>query len=172
MSGQGVAWPNVLADLEIKRDALNTMIEIVRTHFCGDTPGEMPDSTAAQSRGARPNYQQQKKTKDRESHAEPFRRGWPGRRDRGDAEEARRRHEPWRAGQGDASHDRESALSRQDARARETSRCHRDDHVASREPAWEKPGEGGALNPPSSVQRRRWCSVPPPPVCGQPVSSW
>src|SRR4051794_31230910 len=41
------SWPNVLADLEIKRDAIVQMIDIVRTHFVGDTPGEMPDSTPA-----------------------------------------------------------------------------------------------------------------------------
>ena len=52
MSGQGVAWPNVLADLEFKRDALTSIIDTIRMHFVGDTPGEMPDS-AAQARGAR-----------------------------------------------------------------------------------------------------------------------
>ena len=47
MNTQGTAWPNVLADLVTKRDALTTVIDMIRTHFVGDTPGEMPDSAAA-----------------------------------------------------------------------------------------------------------------------------
>lgn len=47
MSVQGTAWPNVLADMVAKRDALTTIIDMIRTHFAGDEPGEMPDSTAA-----------------------------------------------------------------------------------------------------------------------------
>jgi len=41
MNGQGTAWPNVLADLVAKRDALTTVIDMIRTHFVGDVPGEM-----------------------------------------------------------------------------------------------------------------------------------
>jgi hypothetical protein len=41
---RGVAWPHVLADLEAKRQALDQMIGIVRTHFLPDGNGEMPAS--------------------------------------------------------------------------------------------------------------------------------
>ena len=56
MKTQGMPWPNVLADLEAKRDALVTIIDTIRTHFVGDTPGEMPDSTpvAHPRRGKKP----------------------------------------------------------------------------------------------------------------------
>lgn len=48
-----MAWPHVLADLVAKRDALTTIIDTIRTHFVGDTPGEMPDSVAVPARDAR-----------------------------------------------------------------------------------------------------------------------
>lgn len=47
MKTQGTPWPNVLADLEAKRNAITLIIDIVRMHFVSDTPGEMPDSTPA-----------------------------------------------------------------------------------------------------------------------------
>lgn len=40
----GTPWPNLLADLEAKRAAIDHVITLVRTHFIGDTVGEMPAS--------------------------------------------------------------------------------------------------------------------------------
>ena len=48
---QGTAWPNVLADLEAKRNALTQMIDIVRMHFVGADPTEMPASPIARPNG-------------------------------------------------------------------------------------------------------------------------
>jgi Transcriptional regulators len=44
MTNSNTAWPHLLADITAKRDALTQMIEMIRTHFVADTPGEMPVS--------------------------------------------------------------------------------------------------------------------------------
>jgi hypothetical protein len=46
MKTTGTPWPNILADLEAKRGAIDTLIGLVREHFVGDDPTAMPESPA------------------------------------------------------------------------------------------------------------------------------
>lgn len=47
MKTTGTPWPNILADLESKREAIVSLIDLVRTHFVGDDPTSMPESPRA-----------------------------------------------------------------------------------------------------------------------------